>query len=88
MKGKEEVMTARELARRIKVPHTTVMGWLQKGQVPGAESQEVGDFKVWVIPASVVATYPAWKPKLGRPVGSKKGSKKAAKKSSKKGGAK
>ena len=74
-------MTARELARRIKVPHTTVMGWLQKGQVPGAAAETVGDFKVWVIPVAVVDSYPTWRPKRGRPT------KKAAKKS-KKGAAK
>jgi hypothetical protein len=72
MKGKRESMTARELARRINVPHTTVMGWLQKDQVPGAAAQTVGDFKVWVIPAEVVDSYPAWRPKRGRPPGTKK----------------
>ena len=71
-------MTARELARRIEVPHTTVMGWLQKGQVPGAKAENVGDFKVWVIPVEVVSSYPAWRPKRGRPPAKK----------AKKGGAK
>ena len=81
MKGNREVMTARELARRIEVPHSTVSQWLQKGQVPGAEAQSVGDYKIWVIPAEVVNSYPTWRPKRGRPVGTKKaGAKKAAKK--------
>ena len=67
MKGKPEVMTARELARRIKVPHTTVMGWLQKGQVPGARAETVGEFKVWIVPVEAVHDYPRWRPKRGRP---------------------
>jgi hypothetical protein len=81
MKGKPQVMTARELARRINVPHSTVSQWLQKGQVPGAEAQSVGEYKIWVVPVEVVESYPAWRPKRGRPVGSKKPTtKKAAKK--------
>ena len=72
-------MTARELARRIKVPHTTVMGWLQKGQVPGAKPETVGDFKVWVIPVAVVDSYPTWRPKRGRPPKAGKKSRKGAK---------
>jgi DNA-binding transcriptional ArsR family regulator len=79
MKGKPEVMTARELARRIDVPHSTVSQWLQKGQVPGAEAQSVGDYKIWVIPVEVVDSYPEWRPKRGRPT-KKEGSKKTAKK--------
>jgi len=67
MKGKREVMTARELARRIDVPHSTVSQWLQKGQVPGAKAENVGDYKIWVIPVEAVDTYPKWRPKRGRP---------------------
>lgn len=80
-------MTARELARRIKVPHSTVSQWLQKGQVPGAKAENVGDYKIWVVPAEVVDSYPAWRPKRGRPIGSKKTSaKKPAKSGAKKSG--
>jgi hypothetical protein len=85
MKGKPEVMTARELARRIDVPHSTVSQWLQKGQVPGAKAENVGDYKIWVIPVEVVDTYPNWRPKRGRPkkeAAKKTGAKKAAKKGS------
>ena len=78
MKGKREAMTARELARRINVPHTTVMGWLQKGQVPGAKAEEVGQFKVWVVPTEAADTLPQWRPKRGRPA-KKEAAKKAAK---------
>jgi len=79
MNGKREVMTARELARRIDVPHSTVSQWLQKGQVPGAKAESVGDYKIWVIPVEAVHTYPNWRPKRGRPPGSKKSKKGAAK---------
>ena len=58
-------MTAREFARRLKIPYTTVAGWLQKGQVPGAESQIVGTFKVWMIPVEALKTFK--RPKRGRP---------------------
>jgi hypothetical protein len=85
MKGKREAMTARELARRINVPHTTVMGWLQKGQVPGAKAEEVGDFKVWVVPIEAAHTFPQWRPKRGRPT-KKAAAKKAAKSGAKKSG--
>jgi hypothetical protein len=85
MKGKREVMTARELARRINVPHTTVMGWLQKGQVPGAKAEEVGEFKVWVVPIETANTFPQWRPKRGRPT-KKEAAKKAAKSGAKKSG--
>jgi DNA-binding transcriptional ArsR family regulator len=83
MKGNREVMTARELARRIKVPHSTVSQWLQKGQIPGAKSENVGDYKIWVIPVEVVSTYPGWRPKRGRPKGTTKKSTKKAKKAAK-----
>jgi hypothetical protein len=56
------------------------MGWLQKGQVPGAKAENVGDFKIWVVPVEVVASYPSWRPKRGRPLGSKKTAAKKAKK--------
>jgi hypothetical protein len=82
MEKKHELMTAREFARQLKVPYTTVAGWLQKGQVPGAEAQIVGTFKVWMIPTSVLKTFE--RPKRGRPLGSKK----PAAKKSKKGAAK
>lgn len=55
------------------------MGWLQKGQVPGAKAETVGDFKVWVVPVAVVESYPNWRPKRGRPPGSKKTAKKSKK---------
>lgn len=58
-------MTAREFARRLNIPYTTVAGWLQKGQVPGAEAQVVGTFKVWMIPVEVLKDFE--RPKRGRP---------------------
>jgi hypothetical protein len=65
MEKKRELMTAREFARRLNIPYTTVAGWLQKGHVPGAEAQIVGTFKVWMIPAEVLKDFE--RPKRGRP---------------------
>jgi hypothetical protein len=73
MEKKQELMTAREFARQIKKPYTTVAGWLQKGQVPGAEAQMVGTFKVWMIPVSALKTYKV--PKRGRPKKAEKATK-------------
>jgi hypothetical protein len=65
MERKQELMTAREFARKLNIPYTTVAGWLQKGQVPGAEAQIVGTFKVWMIPVEVLKGFE--RPKRGRP---------------------
>jgi hypothetical protein len=76
-------MTAGEFARKIKKPYTTVATWLRKGQVPGAEPQTIGEFRVWMVPESAVATFPQWQPKPGRPKGRKKAAKKSEKGSAK-----
>jgi len=60
-------MTAGELARKIKVPYTTIATWLRKGQVPGAVPQTIGDFRVWMVPEEAADSFPAWRPKPGRP---------------------
>jgi hypothetical protein len=79
-------MTARELARQLELPYTTVAGWLQKGQVPGAVAQMVGTFKVWMIPRSVLKNVDDWRPRPGRPKkAAANGTAKKARKSSKKG---
>jgi hypothetical protein len=77
----KKFMTAGEFARAINVPVTTVSTWLQKGQVPGAIAQEIGEYRVWAIPEELVKTFQ--RPKRGRPkkdstnqsLGSKKSSK-------------
>jgi hypothetical protein len=63
----QRFMTAGEFARKIEKPYTTVATWLRKGQVPGAEPQTIGDFRVWMVPESAVETFPQWQPKPGRP---------------------
>lgn len=65
MEKKRELMTAREFARRLSIPYTTVAGWLQKGQVLGAEAQVVGTFKVWMVPVEALKGFE--RPKRGRP---------------------
>jgi hypothetical protein len=44
MERKQELMTAKEFARRLNVPYTTVAGWLQKGQAPGATDVSSPDY--------------------------------------------
>jgi len=75
-------MTAGELARKIKKPYTTVATWLRKGQVPGAIPQNIGDFRIWMVPEEAADTFSQWQPKPGRPT-KEAGEKKAAKKSKK-----
>ncbi|MCI0664290.1 MAG: hypothetical protein L0220_24790 [Acidobacteria bacterium] len=73
-------MTAGEFARKLKVPVTTVSTWLKKGQVPGAIAQEIGEYRVWMIPVETAIGFK--RPKRGRP------RKDAAKKTSKRGATK
>jgi len=72
MKGKEKLLTATEFAREIDYDYTTVIRWLKKGIVPGAECEEVSaGLKVWRIPESALKME---KPRLGRKrKGSRKG---------------
>ena len=77
-------MTATEFAEKINTPYPTVMAWLREGRVPGAEMQEVGNMKFWLIPADVLKDFV--RPKKGRPrkeAGAKKAAKKATKKAAK-----
>ena len=71
-------MTSTEFAEKINTPYPTVMAWLREGKVPGAELQEVGNMKFWLIPVDVLKDFV--RPKKGRPLGSKKAAKKAVKK--------
>ena len=72
-----DFMTASEFAEKINTPYPTVAQWLREGRVPGAQLQEVGNLRFWLIPVDVLKDF--MRPKKGRP-------KKAAKKPSKKGG--
>jgi hypothetical protein len=72
-------MTAAEFAEKINTPYPTVMAWLREGKVPGAEMQEVGNMKFWLIPVDVLKDFV--RPKKGRPT-----KEAAAKKATKKKG--
>ena len=68
MKRKEtpqETMTPQEFADEKGVAYTTVMTWLGKGIVPGAEKVDYPRGAVWEIPRSVAATFTP--PPMGRP---------------------
>lgn len=76
-------MTATEFAEKINTPYPTVAAWLREGRVPGAELQEIGNIKFWLIPVDVLKDFV--RPKKGRPT-KEAGSKKGAAKKTKKGG--
>lgn len=67
MKGKKKEqthMTAVEFAKAMDYDYTTIIRWLKKGLVPGAEFVEVsGKFGVWRIPQTALEM-PI--PRLGR----------------------
>jgi hypothetical protein len=70
-KGKEEMLTAREFARRKGVTYPTVMAWLRSALIPGAELKTDPRFGTyWEIPASsldkVEKQRTGPKPKKGR----------------------
>lgn len=54
MKGREtKMLTARQFANMHGVPHSTVISWLNKGVIPGAEKLEIpvgGKGFLWRIP--------------------------------------
>ena len=58
-------MTARQFAEETGSAYTTVMLWLKKGLIPGAELKEDARGPYWEIPASALRTFK--KPKMGRP---------------------
>ena len=58
-------MTAREFANVTDSAYTTVMLWLKRGLIPGAELKEDQRGSYWEIPASALKTFK--KPKMGRP---------------------
>jgi hypothetical protein len=77
MKGKPQMLTARQFAAKRDVAYTTVINWLNRELLRGAERQPLayGGF-MWMIPADAPA--PDLKP---GPVPGKKAAKKGAKKS-------
>ena len=70
-------MTAREFAQLVNTPYPTVAQWLRDGRVPGAELQNIGSLKVWLIPREALKDFK--RPEMGRPKKPAKKSKKGAK---------
>ncbi len=65
-------MTAVEFAKAIDYDYSTVMRWLRRGLVPGAEFMPVsesGKFGIWRIPQAALQME---KPRLGRKKGAVK----------------
>jgi hypothetical protein len=73
-RGKTEMLTTAQFAEHYQVAYTTVMTWLQRGIVPGAQRVPTPRGDVWEIPAT--ATQEFTPPPKGRP---KKAKRKAAK---------
>lgn len=66
-------MTAREFAKVIKRPYSTVALWLRENRIPGAYQLVAGNITVWQIPVEAIEKFTP--PKPGRPKGSKKAKK-------------
>lgn len=58
-------MTIKEFSEAIKRPCSTIALWLRQNRIPGAYVLEVGDVRIWQIPATAVKTFTP--PKPGRP---------------------
>lgn len=71
-------MTAQEFAIKINTPYPTVAAWLREGKVPGAQMQEVGNLRFWLVPGDVLRDFQ--RPQRGRPKKTASDSKKAIKK--------
>jgi len=64
---KRAILTTGEFARELGIPYQTVVGWAQKGVIPGVRREETLRGPAWVIPKSAVDTFESWRPKIGRP---------------------
>lgn len=84
MKGKKDVITTYEFAEHFGAAYTTVMTWLQRGIIPGAQLVDAPRGAVWEIPVTALNTFKP--PRMGRPKGAKGKAEKSAKpKKSRKG---
>ena len=61
------MITPLEFAEQIGRPYQTVLYWLRKGLVPGAEVVQETRGPVYSIPADALDTLKDWEPKQGRP---------------------
>ena len=86
MKGKKDVITTHEFAEHFGAAYTTVMTWLQRGIIPGAQLVDAPRGAVWEIPAAALETFKP--PRMGRPKGAKEKNAKPPKKRGKGGAGK
>jgi hypothetical protein len=76
-KGKPEMLTAKKFAERAGVTYPTIIAWLKKGRVPGAELVEDSPHgSYWQTPADSLDKVEKQKP---GPKPTKKAAKKGAK---------
>lgn len=57
------MLTPSQYAEKIGKPYPTVMAWLQRGLVRGAEKTDIGKMSVYLIPEDA----PYVEPTIGRP---------------------
>jgi len=60
-KGKAKMITPKQYAEQIETPYSTVMRWLQRDLIPGAEKQEL-PFGGWYYAIPADAPRPDLKP--------------------------
>ena len=65
--GKKKMISPQEFADQIGRPYQTVLYWLRKGLVPGAEVKQESRGPVYSVPADAIRSIDEWEPKQGRP---------------------
>jgi hypothetical protein len=73
---KQKMLSPSQYAEKIGKPYQTVMTWLRRGLIAGAEKTEIGKMAIYQIPENAAYSAPA----MGRP--KKETTKKAARKGS------
>ena len=60
----KDYLTTRQVAERLEVAYTTVMGWIERGLIP-VEEREESRGKIYLVPAAALKDFK--KPQAGRP---------------------
>ena len=61
------MISPQEFADEVGRPYQTILYWLRKGLVPGAEVKQESRGPVYSVPADAARTFEQWEPKQGRP---------------------
>jgi excisionase family DNA binding protein len=60
----KDYLTTRQVAERLEVAYTTVMGWIERGLIP-VEEREESRGKIYLVPTAALKDFK--KPQAGRP---------------------